>query len=225
MTDAAIGFGTVFEMADEATPTTFVALGEVINVDPGEDDDEEVEATHFQSPNRTREFIAGLTTPGTITVEMNFVPGSATDDMIEAARGKRNVGRVTYPNGVRQTFPIVRRGYAKSIPLDDRMTATATFRRAGASSSDVATAPVNGVVPAISGVAAQDEVLTAYPGIWAPFGTFTYQWERGGTPIVGATSSTYTVVLADAGTNITVVVTATNTGGSASAESLPVAIP
>ena len=38
-TEAMIGYGTVFEMANEATPTVFFPLGEVINIDPGEDDE------------------------------------------------------------------------------------------------------------------------------------------------------------------------------------------
>lgn len=218
-TDASIGYGTVFEMAAEATPTTFVALGEVINIDPGEDDDEEVEATHYQSPDRTREYIPGLTTPGEATVEGNYVPGSATDLAILAARGKKNIGRITYPNGVRLTFPIVRRGYAQATPIDDRMTYTATFRRAGATTRDVAETPVNAVIPAISGVAQVGETLTVWPGVWAPFGTFTYQWKNEGANIVGATNETYEPVVGDVGDNITCTVTCTNTGGAASATS------
>src|SRR5690606_24516429 len=121
-------------------------------------------------------------------VGMNYIPGSATDLAIIASRRKRNIGRLTLPNGVRKTFPIVRRGYATEIPLDDRMTATATFRRAGASTTDAATAPVNGILPAIHGIAQVGETLTVNPGVWAPFATFTYQWNSEGTPISGATS-------------------------------------
>ncbi|UJW87961.1 phage tail tube protein [Devosia sp. SL43] len=218
-TAAIIGYGTVFEMADEATPTVFVAMGEVINVDPGEDEDEEVEATHYTSPDRTREFIPGLTSPGSMTVEGNYIPGSATDLAMIAARGKKNRGRITLPNGVRKTFPIVRRGYNQAIPLDDRMTFTTTFKRAGATTTDAATAPVNGILPAIAGIAQVGETLTAHPGVWAPYATFTYQWKNEGANISGATSSTYEPVVGDIGDNITVTVTATNTGGSASATS------
>lgn len=224
-TQASIGFGTVFEMADEATPTVFVAMGEVISIDPGEDEDEEVEATHMQSPDATREYIPGLTTPGELTVENNYVPGSATDLAFISARRKRNRGRITLPNGVRKTFPIVRRGYATNIPLDDRMTSSTTFRRAGATTTDAATIPVNGVKPAISGIAQVGQTLTAFPGVWAPFGVLTYQWKNEGVDIVGATTNTYVPLVGDIGENITVTVTCTNTGGAASAtsaETLPV---
>ncbi|MET3925551.1 phage tail tube protein [Devosia sp. 2618] len=215
-TQAMIGYGTVFEMADAATPTVFVPLGEVINVDPGEDDDEEVEATHYTSPDRTREYIPGMTTPGAATVEGNYIPGSATDLMIIAARGKKNRGRITLPNGVRTTFPVVRRGYSQAIPLDDRMTFQATFKRAGAKTTDTATLPVNGVPPSIATSAARvGVVMTAQPGIWAPFANFAYQWKKGGTNIAGATDKTYTPVVGDVGAAITVTVTATNSAGAA----------
>lgn len=46
---------------------------------------------------------------------------------------------------------------------------------------------------------------------------FTYQWQRNFIDIVGETASTYICVLADLGTKITCVVTATNLAGFASA--------
>lgn len=46
--------------------------------------------------------------------------------------------------------------------------------------------------------------------------TFTYQWKRNGVDIPGETNSQYLTVLADLGTTITCLVTATNIAGSAS---------
>lgn len=43
--------------------------------------------------------------------------------------------------------------------------------------------------------------------------TLTYQWERDGTPILGATGATYTTIEIDGGTTITRVTTATNHSG------------
>jgi hypothetical protein len=89
-----------------------------------------------------------------------------------------------------------------------------------------ATPPSNSVAPAVSGTAVVDQVLTTTNGTWtgtAPI-TYSYQWKRGATNI-GTNASTYTLVAADAGntSNITCVVTATNSGGSASADSNTVA--
>ena len=86
-------------------------------------------------------------------------------------------------------------------------------------------APVNTLAPAISGVAIIGQVLTSTTGTWtgtAPI-TYSYQWKRGVTNI-GTNASTYTLVTADAGQNISCQVTATNAAGSASATSNTLAI-
>lgn len=90
-------------------------------------------------------------------------------------------------------------------------------------------APVNTVLPSITGALTQGQTLTADPGSWTglPSGAFAYQWQRSGSNIVGATSSTYVAQAADvaAGASaITVEVTATNDLGSTTAESAGVTI-
>lgn len=80
--------------------------------------------------------------------------------------------------------------------------------------------PANTLRPSISGIATQGQVLTAVEGQWTNRPThYTYSWEGDGTPISGATSKTYTLVVGDVGDAITVVVTAYNAAGNASAES------
>lgn len=87
-----------------------------------------------------------------------------------------------------------------------------------------AVAPVNIVAPVVSNslvqpsLAVQGQSITTTNGTWTgtPTPTFTYQWRRGGTPISGATSSTYTPQAADDGLAVDCVVTATNTAGNAS---------
>lgn len=82
-------------------------------------------------------------------------------------------------------------------------------------------APVNTVAPALSGIRTQGQVLTTSNGSWtgSPLPAFTYQWKRAGSNISGATSQSYTLVLADVGQSIKCTVTATNGSGSASADS------
>jgi hypothetical protein len=81
--------------------------------------------------------------------------------------------------------------------------------------------PVNTVAPSVSGTVAIGSTLTASPGTWTgdPTPTFSYQWQRGSSNISGATGSTYTATLSDAGNTLRCVVTATNIAGSASANS------
>lgn len=81
--------------------------------------------------------------------------------------------------------------------------------------------PSNTVAPVISGSTTVGSVLTTTDGTWtgtAPI-TYTYQWNRSGVAIAGATNNTYTTVNADIGENITCTVTATNAFGSDTATS------
>ena len=74
--------------------------------------------------------------------------------------------------------------------------------------------------PAISGVATEDQTLTAVTGSIADIdgmGALSYQWLRNGASIGGATASTYTLGDADVGTNISVQVRWTDGQGTAEA--------
>lgn len=81
------------------------------------------------------------------------------------------------------------------------------------------TEPENTALPEIAGDVELGGVLTASPGTWTgnPSPTLTYQWRSDGVDIVGATNQTYTIE--GVGILITVEVTATNSAGSATAES------
>ena len=86
----------------------------------------------------------------------------------------------------------------------------------GATDIDGGNAPVNTIAPVISGSTSLGSVLTTTNGTWTSLTaiTYTYQWYRGATLITGATSSTYTIVVADSAASITCKVTATNSLGS-----------
>ena len=86
--------------------------------------------------------------------------------------------------------------------------------------------PVNLSLPTITGTPEVGKKLTATPGEWDTEGlTFSYQWQRDGVDIAGATKKTYRVTSADEGAAITVVVTASKTDlPSASATSEAVVV-
>jgi len=80
---------------------------------------------------------------------------------------------------------------------------------------DVNPAPGNTVAPSISGTLSVGQTLNCSEGTWSAFPTkFTYQWDRDGSPITGATGSTYVVVAADQGQALTCTVTASNSLGT-----------
>lgn len=86
---------------------------------------------------------------------------------------------------------------------------------------EAATITANIVLPAISGIAATGDVLTAYPGVWSngPV-ALTYQWqadEAGNDSfanISGATGQTFTPVVGNEGDALRVAVTAVNGEGT-----------
>jgi hypothetical protein len=93
--------------------------------------------------------------------------------------------------------------------------------------STTPTPPVNTSPPTVSGTPQDGQTLTASTGSWSgtqPI-TYGYEWQRcdsGGAncaPIAGATGPTYLATSADVGRTLRVVVTATNSAGSASATS------
>ncbi|MGZ4166532.1 MAG: hypothetical protein ACXVFO_08000 [Solirubrobacteraceae bacterium] len=91
-------------------------------------------------------------------------------------------------------------------------------------------APLNTVVPALSGIPQRAAVLSATAGTWTGLGDqITYQWQRSPdqttwTGISGATSPTYTLQFADEGDAVRVLVTATNASGVTSTPSTPTQI-
>lgn len=107
-----------------------------------------------------------------------------------------------------------------SLNVDGAGAKTATF-------AALETGPVNLTAAAIGGTPALGAVMTADAGRWASLTGVTgyaYQWRRDGVDIGGATAATYTLVSADSGTSLTVVVTATDAQGSTASTSAATAI-
>ncbi len=143
--------------------------------------------------------------------------------------GGSNCADVAGETGV--TYSLVGADVGQTV----RVVVTATNVAGSASaasdpSGEVAAAPpVNVTVPVVSGTEQDGETLSATDGTWT--GTdpisYSYQWQRcdsGGSncaDIAGETGVTYSLVGADVGQTVRVVVTATNVAGSASAASDP----
>jgi len=135
-TTAKIGWGAAFHLDNAAGVLT--ELAEITAITPPNPTQAVVEATHFKSANRRREYIAGLIEDGEGTFEMNYDPNSATDSLIRTALsdGVTRDYRIDIPDGA-STWQVsgqcVVVGYERNIPIDDRMTATLTVRFTGAS--------------------------------------------------------------------------------------------
>lgn len=133
MSDAMIGYDTLFEIKATPEATDYTELAEVYSITPPEASTDQVRVTHFKSPGGSHEYIPGLTDNGTATCEMNYVPGSASDLLIETLRSSRAVvgARITYPNATTVTFDCSVSSYSKGIPVDDRLTASVGLQVTG----------------------------------------------------------------------------------------------
>lgn len=125
---------------------------------------------------------------------------------------------------------------------NEQLNATITVAVTGTSGSQSSTAVSPGVgpvapaltpvannsAPTVTGSATVGSTLTASPGTWSPGGvSLGYQWLSDGTPIAGATGTTYAVPAGQVGRRLSVQVTATLAGSApftaASAATGPVA--
>jgi Lambda phage tail tube protein, TTP len=142
-TRAIIGYGTTVQLGDSSSPGVWTFIQEVIEVKPPNIQVADVEATHFISDNRTREYIPGLLEGGDASVGMNRIPGSATEIMLMGLQtsGTKVQVLITWPNGTTWQFLGHVKGYETASPIDDRMTATATFKVDGAQTITIASPP------------------------------------------------------------------------------------
>jgi hypothetical protein len=220
-TAASVGFGSKVEISTDGS--TYTQIDEVFGLTPPGATITNPVATHMQSPNSAVERIPGKVIDyGQTSFQINWIPGSDADVLIRGlvTGGSSFTVRETFPGGVQWSLTGLLAAMTPATPLDDRMTCDITLDVSGALTTGTESAPTNTVLPAISGVAQEDAVLTAYEGVWTGTPTFTYAWKRDGVAISGATSRTYTLVAADVDAEITVTVTGTNSAGSASATSL-----
>src|SRR6056297_40590 len=110
-------------------------------------------------------------------------------------------------------------------PVEIAVTSPAEFAGThDADLGDLAGGPVNLVRPGIAGTVATGEVLTARDGLWihdAAAGTpaRSWQWQRGGADISGATGASYTVVAGDPAEGLRAIETLSDAFGTRSAAS------
>ena len=141
MTLAKTGYGGEFHLHNG---TTLTELVEVVSFTLPNGETETIEATHLKSPNRRREYIAGMIEDGELEVMLNYVPGSATDLLIvtAATSGDTRAFMAVIP---RETADweiagnCIVTGYDRgSVEADGKMEATMTVRLTGATTEAAA---------------------------------------------------------------------------------------
>lgn len=136
---ARIGWGGEVHLSTTLLTTGLTELVEVVSFGLPDEAVDEVDVTHLKSPNRYKEFIAGLADRGSVEVSLNYVPGSATDLLINAARAAGTPRAVRFvlpdvdgtPAWQIDTFAFVQ-GYARGpVSAGDKIAATVRLRITG----------------------------------------------------------------------------------------------
>jgi predicted secreted protein len=131
-----IGYSTLFKTGNGATPEVFTTVAEVTNITPPAMSRDTVDATHEESPDGWREFIAGLKDGGEVSLDMNFVPDSADALAFMAewdATGSSALKnrQIVFPDGSIFAFAAILTGYEPDAPIDDKMAASVTLKVSG----------------------------------------------------------------------------------------------
>ncbi|MDS9468210.1 phage tail tube protein [Paracoccus sp. MBLB3053] len=133
MPEGMLGYGTSVRVGRGATPS-WTPISLIGDIDLPDEQVDDVEVTHMASPGRRRQYIAGLIDSGEISIPMNYIPESPTDVMLQEIRasGEEVILEITVPGATEpEQYAAFLKGYGRTAPVDDKMTAEATFRLSG----------------------------------------------------------------------------------------------
>ncbi|MER5171589.1 phage tail tube protein [Thioclava kandeliae] len=125
-----IGFGSTVRIGRGETPN-WTELALVGDIDMPDEQIDEIETTHMKSPGRRKQFISGMTDGGEVSIPMNYIPGSASDLLLQEIKASGEVVLIEITltaDGTPETFAGFLKGYARTAPVGDKMTCEATFR-------------------------------------------------------------------------------------------------
>jgi hypothetical protein len=137
---AIIGWGSILYRGDSETPENFVQVTEVTAFTPPQEKADEVEVTHFESPNRRKEYIAGLIDAGEASCTINYNPAvyEIHDTLVKdfEAGDKHNYRftlpqtTLTSPDAPMETidFNAYISGFKRNLSPSGALTADVTFR-------------------------------------------------------------------------------------------------
>lgn len=180
--------------------------------------------TRTRTSRQTSRVAAGRFVAGTPTISGTAAVGSTLTGTGGTWRPSATLtyqwyrGATAIPGATSSTYTAVAADRGHALTLRAAGSRSGYVRQTMASRATGAVAPGSfgsAPVPVVSGNAAVGSRLTASPGTWKPTGTLTYQWHRGASAVRGATTATYLLSIADAGSRMSVKVTGSRAGYTA----------
>ena len=126
-TDVETGLGSTFKLANAAA--TLTLIGEPFSIPIPDGEAELIDASHYGSTD-FRDYIQSPLREGEeADLEMNWVPGSATDDLCIEAVGKTRAFEISIPSdegegSYKFAGSVLVRRYTRVNPFDDKRTGT-----------------------------------------------------------------------------------------------------
>ena len=133
----ALGYGASISVgATTAAVTATVLLGGITALPPPPFSRDAVDVTSLSSPNATREYIPALREPGEVSLDLNWVPGNATDLVLIEILDETDsrLFQITYAQVTPArvcSFHAYVSAFEPGVPYDDKMTATVTLKVSG----------------------------------------------------------------------------------------------
>lgn len=135
---AVSSFGTLLQMGDGGGPEVFTTIAEVRDISPPALSRDTDEVTHQTSPGAWEEVIATILRSGTVTFDVNWLPGDATHDTSDGLLSKLISGEKTnfkliFPDSGTTTwaFAAIVTGFAPSGAVSGTMRGSVTLKPTG----------------------------------------------------------------------------------------------
>lgn len=116
ITQALPGFGTLFQI-DPTGGTTYATIAEIVNVGDVGGEADDYEASHMESPGGWVEKVRGMIDGGSVSLELNYVPASASQqglsDQLAVFQNQNSSFRIVLPTT--PSLSITFGGYIKTF--------------------------------------------------------------------------------------------------------------
>jgi hypothetical protein len=105
--------GFTFKIGNGDSPLTYTTVGSVVSFSGLDGEAAEIDVTHLQST--AKEYLMGLQDFGNWSLEVNYLPADAGQDLLRAAKASRAIQdfQATLSDGTLITF----QGFVKSNPV------------------------------------------------------------------------------------------------------------